>query len=384
MSLSLFTVIQAEDSLLARAVEGLEQMTRSTHPNVMRATEPRQQRQPIADEDQHVYLKDDAPPSSATSLPPLPRQQNLPTRLARPDTPRRSTAPEFQPQRPGSSPYQTSTEALYAHTLVHPPRPRNRSPYSRNNLRSRSANTSAMSQPMTRAQSLPARTTSPNSLSPAIGSSSPLLRPSPRSTSPFRPSSPHESQMYSAPSPSFYDAGFETISEHAELDLSRSSFDRNIGTLNSSRPVSSRRPRQVSPSRSPLSSSASSPSLSAQKFNENFPTLHHSGSTSSFASLPSMPSTPSSNRSRSPSISSLETIEDAPDAEWEAIEADRLAKLKAAADAEDGEHVPRRSSLDIPSRPVGFGFTRSTARKRWSVCGAERRADLDLETIWED
>ncbi|GAM87923.1 hypothetical protein ANO11243_059510 [Dothideomycetidae sp. 11243] len=238
---------------------------------------------------------------------------------------------------------------------------------------------------MTRAHSLPARTTSPSSLSPVVGTSSPLLRPSPRSTSPFRPSSPHESQMLSAPSPSFYDGGFETISEHAELDLSRSSFDRNIGSLNSSRPIGVRRPRQTSPSRSPLSSSASSPSLSAQRFNENFPTLHTSGSTSSFASLPSMPSTPSSNRSRSPSISSLETIEDVPDAEWEAIEAERQAKLKAEAEAEEnGEAVPRRASLDIPSRPIGFGFGRPSARKRWSVCGAERRADLDLETIWED
>lgn len=98
-----------------------------------------------------------------------------------------------------------------------------------------------------------------------------------------------------------------------------------------------------------------------------------------------MPSTPSSNRSRSPSISSLETIEDAPDAEWEAIEADRIAKLKAAADAEDGGEPRRRGgSLDIPSRPGGFGFGKGGARKRWSVCGGERRADLDLETIWED
>jgi len=100
-----------------------------------------------------------------------------------------------------------------------------------------------------------------------------------------------------------------------------------------------------------------------------------------------MPSTPSSNRSRSPSIASLDTIEDAPDAEWEAIESDRIAKLKVAADAEDQdeEEPQRRSSLDIPGqRPVGFGFGRQNQRKRWSVCGAERRADLDLETIWED
>lgn len=186
--------------------------------------------------------------------------------------------------------------------------------------------------------------------------------------------------MFSVPSPSFYDGGFETISEHAELDLSNSTVDRNISSLNSARPVA-RRPRQSSPNRSPLTSSASSPALSAQRFNESFPSLHHSGSTSSFASFTSMPSTPSSNRSRSPSISSLGTIEDAPDAEWEAIEADRLDKLKALNEPEEAR---RSGSLDIPARQLGFGFVRPTARKRWSVCGAERRADLDLETIWED
>ena len=30
------------------------------------------------------------------------------------------------------------------------------------------------------------------------------------------------------------------------------------------------------------------------------------------------------------------------------------------------------------------GGSRADKRKRWSVCGAERRGDLDLETIWED
>lgn len=101
----------------------------------------------------------------------------------------------------------------------------------------------------------------------------------------------------------------------------------------------------------------------------------------------SMPSTPISMRSRSPSISSLETIPDTPDAEEAAVEADkdRIAQLKAAADAEDGGESKGRSSLDMPARGrtmIGFG-TRDK-RKRWSVCGAERRGDLDLETIWED
>lgn len=106
---------------------------------------------------------------------------------------------------------------------------------------------------------------------------------------------------------------------------------------------------------------------------------------SAYPSSSSMPSTPISVRSRSPSISSLETIPDSPDAEEAAVEADRIAQLKADADDEDGSESKGRNSLDGPvrgrsSNPPG---TRDK-RKRWSVCGAERRADFDLETIWED
>ena len=104
-----------------------------------------------------------------------------------------------------------------------------------------------------------------------------------------------------------------------------------------------------------------------------------------------MPSTPTSARSRSPSISSLETIEDAPDLESEAVEAERLARLKLAAEraerAESGEEPDDRSRRGSFDAPRGFGFSSRSAnreRKRWSVCGAERRADLDLETIYED
>ena len=87
----------------------------------------------------------------------------------------------------------------------------------------------------------------------------------------------------------------------------------------------------------------------------------------------------------------METIEDDPDLETEAIETERIERLKLAAEraerAENGEDVDdnprRRSSMDAPR---GFGFNRGAnrERKRWSVCGGERRADLDLETIWED
>jgi hypothetical protein len=75
----------------------------------------------------------------------------------------------------------------------------------------------------------------------------------------------------------------------------------------------------------------------------------------------------------------LETIADSPDAEEEAIENEKLDRLRRAADASDSF---RRSSLDGGRGPQGFG--RSDKRKRWSVCGAEKRSDLNLETIWED
>ena len=56
--------------------------------------------------------------------------------------------------------------------------------------------------------------------------------------------------------------------------------------------------------------------------------------------------------------------------------------LKAAADREDHSEdgIRRRAGSDVGVRAAGRG----DKRKRWSVCGAERRGDLDLETIWED
>jgi hypothetical protein len=90
-----------------------------------------------------------------------------------------------------------------------------------------------------------------------------------------------------------------------------------------------------------------------------------------------MPSTPTSLRSRSPSISSLETIEDTPDAEEAALLEDEEAKLKG----EDGDlgDLPRKTSLE--SRASNLRSNKE--RKRWSVCGAERRADFSLEPIEE-
>lgn len=83
----------------------------------------------------------------------------------------------------------------------------------------------------------------------------------------------------------------------------------------------------------------------------------------------------------------METIPDTPDAEEAALEAERIAQLKAAADAADGgDDAKARGGLDASGgrgRVLG-GFGSRDKRKRWSVCGAERRGDLNLDTIWED
>lgn len=146
-------------------------------------------------------------------------------------------------------------------------------------------------------------------------------------------------------------------------------------------------------------SAGSSSGFSVSRYNESYPSSSAHLNVS-FSSTSSMPSTPTSARSRSPSISSLETIPDSPDAEAAELEAERIAKLKAAADEADGAmsgtspDSRRRSYLDVP--PVrgrgggnllpglGSPYALRDKRKRWSVCGAERRGDLDLETIWED
>ena len=75
----------------------------------------------------------------------------------------------------------------------------------------------------------------------------------------------------------------------------------------------------------------------------------------------------------------METIPDSPDAEREAEE---IARLKAAADREEQSEEGVRRSLSVTEEGGGLGRGKDK-RKRWSVCGAERRGDLGLETIWE-
>ena len=335
----------------------------------------------------------------------------------RPITPRSTTEPlpttlpyaSFSNPRPSTS----SSSSSSSH--------RNRSPYSRSHLRSRSSGGTLSAPLITRSHSWAGQSasraidsagaTSSGSLSPA----SPLRSP-PRTRSPFKPSEDNfNNHVYhpSPRSPSWHEphsAGgtIESIQEDSELDLTpRASSLLHPPLLgNPFARASSLRRRPASPlhsvtnapgptsfpanvidqnaplSMSVASSRSNSPALGPQRYNEAYPALHHYASTSSFSS---MSSTPTSQRSRSPSISSLETIEDVPDLESQAVEADRLERLdEGPENGEDSDDNPRRrGSLDAP-RGFGFGRPGSRERKRWSVCGGERRADLDLETIWED
>lgn len=314
------------------------------------------------------------------------------TSSRRPSTPRSQT----DPAPAGTSTYQT--------------KPRNRSPYARSHLRSQSGH-SALAPPMTRAHSLPIVMQSSGSLQPAGGrlTLSPSPMPLDRPSSPLRspkPRSPRtvEPRLATSGLQERYGSGIRPasvgsfegapsvcdIAEDAELELTPRASS-GMSSLYSSTGSLSRRRRPASPlyhvaipfgapptstpSVSTPTSATSSPMLAPSKFNEHYP--------SSFASS-SVPSTPTSMRSRSPSISSLETIEDSPDAEDLALEAERIAQLKAAADREDGGE-PRRSSLDVPEgRGRSFNFGKRDSRKRWSVCGGERRVDLSLGTVWED
>jgi hypothetical protein len=308
-------------------------------------------------------------------------------KMLKPQTVRRSTDPTpSSPQSPGwSSP-----------TL--PYRPRNTSPYSRGHLRSRSS-ASALAPIMSRAQSMPG-------INAAGHLHITLQRPESPLRSPNRIRTPRKpvDEVYPilpARTPTDIPENFAAIYEGEETPR---------GSERSSSPVMGltphntfpRRRRPASPLRnlslqytstgsstptsSPITSSPSYPMTN--KFNEPFLTAYNYPG--SFTSS-SVPSTPSSVRSRSPSISSLETIPDSPDAEEAALEAERIAQLKAAADAADGDEAAleakRRGGLDVAGgrgRTLGTAYGARDKRKRWSVCGAERRGDLDLETIWED
>ncbi|KAF7157842.1 hypothetical protein CNMCM5623_002276 [Aspergillus felis] len=302
---------------------------------------------------------------------------------------------------PGKSERSDNVMITLSLTPDPPVAPPSRSPFPRSHYRSRSLAEVSGVPPMTRAHS-----------SPGLDSRGRYIFVNGREApSNYNDNTPRRYLPLQIPSGDSLEARMaplnisETISEHAELDTTMKSPPHGESsitspTLSHNLRVGRRRPSSplhfpnanstTQPTSSP-SSIHSSPVVLGSKFNEAFPGY-------STSSTSSVPSTPTSLRSRSPSISSLETIPDIPDAEDAAIEADRIAALKAAADradeAEAAANGNRRRGISDASSPAGSSGSmrggsgvygaRIDKRKRWSVCGAERRQDLDLETIWED
>ena len=315
-------------------------------------------------------------------------QSNERSGRMKPPTIRRSTDPT--PHSP-LSPFSSSPSIPY--------RPRNTSPYSRGHLRTKSTQ-SALSPPMSRAQSLPGFNGAGQLvLTPQRRPASPVGSPS-RVRTPRRPVDEIFPILPTRELKDISEATSPSSDDQTPTAIERSSSPVLGLPLNYSFP---RKRRPSSPLRylaqqnatsglsapSTPTSVTSSPSYQSSKFDSFLGTNTYSGSLSypgSFASS-SVPSTPTSTRSRSPSISSLETIPDSPDAEEAALEAERIAQLKAAADAADGvDDLKAKAALEASGsrgRTLGAAFGRDK-RKRWSVCGAERRGDLNLDTIWED
>jgi hypothetical protein len=312
---------------------------------------------------------------------------------------------EMRQPRPHTPQHSADGGNPYLQTSQYQP-PRNRSPYSRpSTLRPQSSSSSLSAPPMARAHSSPTFTSPQFIFPPTARSQSPLRSPK-RVRSPFRPTLEEPYPVSSASGSALSITDIESISEDAELDITPrpvapiplepspilSAHHGNTFPRTRRRPASPLHqvssalstPTSTSTSTSTSSFGSHSPLLSATRFNEAFPSdlpYTRSFSSSSFSSVhsASVPSTPTSARSRSPSISSLETIPDTPDAEEAAIEAERIERLKRA--TEGGTDTLRRGSLDGER---GRGFGARDKRKRWSVCGAEKRSDLNLETIWED
>ncbi|KAI1415970.1 hypothetical protein F5Y13DRAFT_140696 [Hypoxylon sp. FL1857] len=280
---------------------------------------------------------------------------------------RRST----EPPSPSSPSWTTATALPY--------RPRTTSPLAGSHTRSKSM------------ASLAPPTIGRTRSMPGVDGSGRILYP------PFRPDSPSGSPNRNRAPRKPIDEAYPTSPIRSSVLDSEKRFDpeaptnpivTSFGNPTHRRTSSPYRFGVLPPSSSSWSSLPGTPSVGASS-----PSSRTEGSFSfpnyplSYYPSSSVPSTPSSMRSRSPSISSLETIPDSPDAEEAALEAERIAQLKAAADAaEDGDsgEAKGRGSLDMPTRGRTLGIGSRDKRKRWSVCGAERRGDLDLETIWED
>ncbi|KAI0911792.1 hypothetical protein F4824DRAFT_116027 [Ustulina deusta] len=276
----------------------------------------------------------------------------------KPPTIRRSTEPPSP-----SSPLFPSPVSL-------PYKPRTASPLS--GLHTRSKSTASLTPlSMGRTRSMPGVDGAGRLLYP------PQLRPDSPSGSPSRHRVPRKpvDEAYPPPSP-VRSSVLDSDRRHVERSSSPTPSLPSANTLPSYKRASSPLRYTSSFTFPGPSSGTASPSFRSESSATGYTFPYYPSS--------SVPSTPSSMRSRSPSISSLETIPDTPDAEEAALEAERIAQLKAAADAADSGDSKSRTGLDVPVRGRTLGVGSRDKRKRWSVCGAERRGDLDLETIWED
>ncbi|KAK5990552.1 hypothetical protein PT974_08821 [Cladobotryum mycophilum] len=286
----------------------------------------------------------------------------------KPPTLRRSTDP---------SPTSPNNAFTWGPMTTLPYRPRTTSPLSGTHSRSRSV-ASLGAPSMGRTQSMPGLNGAGHLLF------SPQFRPESPSSSPSRVRTPRKpvDEAFPLTSP----VRNSVLDQDGPPQTSRSSspvLGSSASTSRLRRPSSPLRNygHSSTGSLSALPSTPSSTSSSMYRAYDPFSSSYGSGLFSS------VPSTPTSARSRSPSISSLETIPDSPDAEEAALEAEKAAQLKAAAevsDNSDSSDGKGRGNLDVPSRGRTMTYGSREKRKRWSVCGAERRGDLDLETIWED
>ncbi|KAI1003415.1 hypothetical protein K3495_g4790 [Podosphaera aphanis] len=267
---------------------------------------------------------------------------------------------------------------------------RNSASFSRGHLRSKSTISSTLAPPpIARAHSMPGFNSTGRVLTPQSPSG---LRNSSRIRSPKKPV---DEVFIGLPNRNL--RGYSEKSTTDKDDQTPRVFDRSNSPISPNCPNSARIRRPASPRfsssqinshlmASPVTPATSSPTTySPRSIDSGLGSsycysgcISYPGSLSSF----SIPTTPTSARSRSPSISSLETIPDSPDAEEAALEAERLAQLKLAADATDHNSESKPMIINR-SRSIGPGISRDK-RKRWSVCGAERRSDLNLGTIWED
>ncbi|KFA66504.1 hypothetical protein S40285_00681 [Stachybotrys chlorohalonatus IBT 40285] len=328
--------------------------------------------EPVPETERMEEFRPSPVPSLRRTNPSLPSPLDFDS-LKKPPTLRRSTDPS--PRSPISPSWSTTTGIPY--------RPRTASPLSGSHSRSRSV--ASLAPPMSRTQSMPGVSGSGQILYlPAS-----VIRPSSPSGSPNRMRAPRKPVDEAfPPSSPVRSSVLEGERRHPERSSSPSLGTPSLASARLRRPASPLRNFNPPPTSAGTTSSFSANpappcSASPSPSYRSYEML----STSYGGSLSSVPSTPTSTRSRSPSISSLETIPDSPDAEEAALEAERISQLKAAADAADGGESADskgRSSLDVPTRGRTLAFGSRDKRKRWSVCGAERRGDIDLETIWED